>query len=270
MDRYKKTFKNLKNKKQGAFIPFLMLGDPNFEISIKIIEFLILQGADSLELGIPFSDPLADGIIIQNSVLRSFISGITLEKCFKIISIIRKKYNNIPIGILTYANLVFYRGINNFYYNCKKIGVDSLLIADLPLEESKLFIKYSTINNIKQVFICPPNSDDNLLKKISNNSKGYIYLLSRPGVTGTEKKINKPNINIVNKLIKYNSSPIIQGFGIFKPSQVSYAIKLGISGVICGSAIIKIIEQNNINLKKMFKKLNKFTKIMKKATYIIN
>ncbi|WGS66402.1 MAG: tryptophan synthase subunit alpha [Enterobacteriaceae bacterium PSmelAO3-2] len=268
MERYEKLFINLNNNKQGAFIPFLMLGDPNFNMSLKIIEFLILKGADALELGIPFSDPLADGIIIQNSVLRSFKSGITLKKCFKIISIIRKKYSNIPIGILTYANLVFYKGINNFYYNCQKSGIDSVLIADLPLEESKLFIKYSNTNNIKQVFICPPNSDDNLLRKISIYSKGYTYLLSRSGVTGTEKKIKKPDSYIINKLIEYNSSPIIQGFGIFKPSQVSDAIKLGISGVISGSAIIKIIEQNQINSEKMFKKLNKFIKIMKKSTFL--
>ncbi|WMC19044.1 MAG: tryptophan synthase subunit alpha [Enterobacteriaceae bacterium PSpicST1] len=267
MGRYKKLFKNLNNKKQGAFIPFLILGDPNFEISIEIIKFLILNGADALELGIPFSDPLADGVIIQNSILRSFKSKITLKKCFEIISIIRKKYNNIPIGILTYANLVFYKGINNFYNNCKKAGIDSILIADLPLEESKIFIKFSIIYNIKQVFICPPNSNNKLLFKISNNSKGYVYLLSRSGITGTEKKIIKPDTYIVNKLIKYNSPPIIQGFGIFKPSQVRYAIKIGISGIISGSAIIKIIEQNQNNLTIMFKKLNKFIKIMKKSTF---
>ncbi|WMC19637.1 MAG: tryptophan synthase subunit alpha [Enterobacteriaceae bacterium PC38] len=266
MNRYKILFSNLKKKKKIAFIPFLILGDPNINLSIKLIDFLISKGVNALELGIPFSDPLADGIIIQKSVLRAFKSSITLKKCFKIISIIRKKYNNIPIGILTYSNLVFHKSINNFYNNCKISGVDSILIADLPLEESKLFIKYSYIYNIKQIFICPPNSDNNLLKQISLKSKGYIYLLSRSGVTGTDFKNKKPDINIINKLIKYNSSPIIQGFGIFKPSQIIDAIKMKISGIISGSAIIKIIDQNQQNLFLMFEKLNKFIKIMKKVT----
>ncbi|BFI91047.1 tryptophan synthase subunit alpha [Enterobacterales bacterium endosymbiont of Anomoneura mori] len=266
MKRYQKMFKKLNIKKQGAFIPFLILGDINPEISIKIIEHLILNGADALELGIPFSDPLADGIIVQNSILRSFKYNITIKKCFEMIYNIRKKFNNIPIGILTYTNLVFNNGIKNFYYNCKISGVDSVLIADLPYEESKIFLKTSLIYDIKQIFICPPNSNNNLLREISSNSKGYIYLLSRSGVTGTEKKNIKPNIKIINKLIEYNSAPIIQGFGIFKPSQINYSINLGISGVISGSAIIKIIEQNQKNYFKMFKKLTKFIKIMKKAT----
>ncbi|WMC20228.1 MAG: tryptophan synthase subunit alpha [Enterobacteriaceae bacterium PSpyr] len=267
MNRYKILFSKLKKKKKIAFIPFLILGDPNIYISIKLIDFFISKGINALELGIPFSDPLADGEIIQKSILRAFNSNITLKKCFKIISIIRKKYNNIPIGILTYSNLVFYKGINNFYKNCKLSGIDSVLIADLPLEESKLFIKSSNIYNIKQVFICPLNSNNNLIKQISLKSKGYVYLSSRSGVTGTDFKNKKPDINIINKLIKYNSSPIIQGFGIFKPSQIINAIKMKISGIISGSAVIKIIEQNQKNLFLMFEKLNKFIKIMKKATY---
>ncbi|MBK4775418.1 tryptophan synthase subunit alpha [Candidatus Pantoea edessiphila] len=242
MKRYKQLFNKLKNNKQGAFLPFIVLGDPTPEISLKIIDTLILAGADALELGIPFSDPLADGPIIQNSNFRALNAGNTVIQCFEMISKIRHKYFQLPIGLLIYANLVFSRGIENFYINCSKLGVDSILIADLPIEESKPFRETALYHGIDQIFICPPNPSDDLLYKIATQSYGYIYLLSRTGVTGIEKPANLTPKIVIDKLHSYKSSPLIQGFGIYDDNQVKQIIASGIDGIIVGSALIKIIE----------------------------
>ena len=136
MKRYEQLLTNLKKKNEGAFIPFVTIGDPDLETSQKIIECLIEAGADALELGIPFSDPLADGPTIQSANLRALASQVTPQKCFTLLSNIRKKYPNIPIGLLVYANLVFANGIDQFYAQCQQAGIDSVLVADVPLGES--------------------------------------------------------------------------------------------------------------------------------------
>ncbi|CUR53667.1 Tryptophan synthase alpha chain [Serratia symbiotica] len=266
MDRYKKLFENLKNKKEGAFIPFVMLGDPNITVSLELIDVLIESGSDALELGFPFSDPLADGLIIQNSSYRALKIGITPIKCFQLLQIIRKKYPTIPIGLLIYANLVFNYGIHEFYKTCYNIGIDSVLIADIPFEESKPF-RFSANNyNISPIFICPPNADENLIKNISIYSHSYVYLLSRAGVTGIENFIKFPLENIIKKFKKYNSFPLIQGFGISKSSQIKNILKSGVSGVISGSAIINIIEKNFSTPTKMLNKISIFIRNMKNST----
>lgn len=270
MDRYQKLFKKLKNKHEGAFVPFVVIGDPNKKISLSIIDALIDSGCDALELGFPFSDPIADGPTIQKASLRSLNSGININECFNIILNIRKKYSNIPIGVLVYANLVFNKGIDNFYSKCSNIGIDSILIPDLPIEESKFFLKFADHYHISQIFICPPNADDKLIYKISSYSKGYTYLASRLGITGTENKANIPLIHIINKLKKYYAPPILQGFGVSETQHISIALKSGLSGSISGSAIVDIIENNLNNVVKMINRIKNFVKKMKQATLLNN
>lgn len=268
MDRYKKLFKKIKNKNQGAFIPFIVLGDPDENLSIKIIETLIENGADALELGFPFSDPISDGPTIQKSSYRSLQNNATTNKCFNIINEIRKKNLDIPIGILVYANIVFSNGTDFFYASCSKNKIDSILIPDLPVEESKFFLKFADYYKISQIFVCPPNADDNLIKKISYYGKSYIYLSSRSGITGTENKAHLPSKSLVRKIKKLCSIPIIQGFGISEPEHIKNSLKCGISGSIVGSAFIKIIENNLHDSKNMLKKIKLFVKKMKKATIL--
>ena len=136
MERYETLFAQLKNRQEGAFVPFVTLGDPGPEQSLKIIDALIEGGADALELGIPFSDPLADGPTIQGAALRAFAAGVTPAQCFEMLAAIRQKHPTIPIGLLMYANLVFSPGIDEFYAQCARVGVDSVLVADVPVEES--------------------------------------------------------------------------------------------------------------------------------------
>ena len=266
MERYDNLFAQLKSRKEGAFVPFVTLGDPNPEQSLKIIDTLIAAGADALELGIPFSDPLADGPTIQNATLRAFASGVTPTQCFEMLAAIRQKHPTIPIGLLMYANLVFNRGIDEFYAECARVGVDSVLVADVPVEESAPFRQAAMRHNVAPIFICPPNADDELLRQIASYGRGYTYLLSRAGVTGTETRAALPLHHLVEKLAEYNAAPPLQGFGISAPDQVTASIEAGAAGAISGSAIVKIIERNVEKPQVMLDELSNFVKSMKAAT----
>ncbi|HAT2607458.1 TPA: tryptophan synthase subunit alpha [Kluyvera intermedia] len=266
MERYETLFKQLKERKEGAFVPFVTLGDPSPEQSLKIIDTLIEAGADALELGIPFSDPLADGPTIQNATLRAFAAGVTPSQCFEMLAAIRQKHPTIPIGLLMYANLVFSRGIDEFYAQCEKAGVDSVLVADVPVEESAPFRQAALRHNVAPIFICPPNADDELLRQIASHGRGYTYLLSRAGVTGAENRAALPLHHLVEKLTEYNAAPPLQGFGISAPDQVTAAIDAGAAGAISGSAIVKIIEKNVDKPAAMFEELGAFVRSMKAGT----
>lgn len=266
MERYENLFAQLKDRKEGAFVPFVTLGDPSVEQSLNIIDTLIAAGADALELGIPFSDPLADGPTIQEATLRAFASGVTPTQCFEMLALIRQKHPDIPVGLLMYANLVFSKGIDEFYAQCEKVGVDSVLIADVPVEESAPFHQAALRHNVAPIFICPPNADDELLRQIASRGRGYTYLLSRAGVTGAENRAALPLHHLVEKLKEYNAAPPLQGFGISSPEQVTGAIEAGAAGAISGSAIVKIIEKNVDKPEQMLAELKTFVTAMKAAT----
>ncbi|ALD15228.1 tryptophan synthase subunit alpha [Buchnera aphidicola (Aphis glycines)] len=266
MSRYKKMFQRKNILKEGCFVPFVVIGDPSLETSMKIIDALIENGSDALELGIPFSDPLADGPIIQKSNLRALSNNYSMLKYFKIIQILREKYLNLPIGILLYANLIYSQGIEKFYQQCSKSGIDSVLIADVPIEEYDIFYKYANQFNINSIFICPPDAEEKFLNQLSLYAKGYIYLLSRPGVTGIKEKIVSISNKFIEKIKKYNTLPILQGFGIKNAAQVKKSILSGTNGVICGSAIINIIEKNLNTEKDMIKKIKDFSFKLIKST----
>ncbi|PHM45456.1 tryptophan synthase subunit alpha [Xenorhabdus mauleonii] len=266
MERYEQLFKKLENHNQGAFVPFVTLGDPNPELSLEIINSLISGGADALELGFPFSDPLADGPTIQNANLRALSSKVTSATCFELLAKIRKQHPEIPIGLLVYANLVFHNGIDDFYRRCKEAGVDSVLVADVPLSESSPFRSAAMKYDIAPIFICPPNADDALLREIASFGRGYTYLLSRAGVTGSENQATLPLNHIINKLKEYHAAPALQGFGISEPMQVKNALNSGAKGAISGSAIVKIIEGNLDQPAVMQEKLMAFVRNMKEAT----
>jgi len=266
MSRYQTSFQSLKENGQGAFIPFVTIGDPDLEISYKIIKTLIEAGADALELGIPFSDPIADGPTIQAANIRALSKPITTQACLDLIRKIRDEFPDTPIGLLLYSNLVLAKGIDNFYVLSKEAGVDSVLIADVPIRESKPFRQAAEKAGIEPVFIVPPNVSDETLRQISSYSRGYTYLLSRSGVTGAETKAEMPAEIMINKLKTYNAAPAVLGFGISSAEQVSSAIKSGATGAISGSAVVKIIENNLDDTNKMLLELEDFVKKMKAAT----
>jgi len=270
--RYNQAFAELKEKKQGAFIPFVTIGDPNLEQSFEIIKTLIDAGADALELGIPFSDPSADGITIQMATLRALKSGVNTDTCIDVLAKIRAYAPNIPIGLLLYGNLVFARGIDNFYRDMAAVGVDSVLIADLPLRESAPFRAAAIKNGIAPIFIAPPNGSEEKLREVSKYTQGYTYVLSRAGVTGVDvpteisSQVESPAHNLVAKLKESNAAPCVIGFGISSPEQVKAALATGAAGAISGSAVVKIIENNLNDNQAMLAKLSNFVQQMKAAT----
>lgn len=264
--RYSSLFTQLKAKNQGAFVPFVTIGDPNLEQSFEIIKALIDGGADALELGIPYSDPIADGPTIQKANIRAIDAHVTLPDCFDIIKKIREYNADIPIGLLLYSNLVFAKGLDSFYQTCNQVGIDSVLVADVPARESKIFCSIAKQYDIAPIFIAPPNGSDATLKQVAELGQGYTYLLSRAGVTGTETEASMPVENIVNALKNFNAPPSLLGFGISKPEHVKAAIESGADGAISGSAVVKIIEDNLTNPEKMLSELKTFVENMKAAT----
>jgi len=238
--RYSDMFENLKQQQQMAWIPFVMLGYPDLQSSISFIETFIDNGADALEIGIPFSDPVADGVQIQEAARTALEAGSTVKDCFAALADIRIKYPEIPIGLLLYANLVYHPGIEKFYKSCATAGVDSVLIADVPLCESKIFISTADDAGIDAVFIAPPNASQSTLQQISKLKSGYTYVVSRAGVTGDKNVVEYPE-HIVNGLLENDAPPPVLGFGISKPEHVINAASFGFKGVISGSAIARII-----------------------------
>jgi len=273
--RYQQAFAELAAKDEKAFIPFVMIGDPNAEQSLAVIKSLIDAGADALELGIPFSDPSADGITIQMSALRALKSGINTDICIEILAKVREYAPNIPIGLLLYGNLVFARGIENFYRDMAQAGVDSVLIADVPIRESHPFRAAALKYNIAPIFIAPPNASEEILREVSSYSHGYTYVLSRAGVTGVDtldessnnsEQINSPAQSLIAALNEYHAAPPVLGFGISTPQQVKDALSAGASGAISGSAVVKIIEDNLNDHARMLTDLTHFIGTMKAAT----
>lgn len=265
-DRYGDMFVKLNAKNEGAFVPFVMVGDPDVDTSVNIIKALIEGGADALELGFPYSDPIADGPTIQNAAIRALSHNIKTTECFEVIKRVREINADIPIGLLLYSNLVLKRGIEKFYVDAQAAGVDSILIADVPLREAGRFIAVAEQTGVKQILIAPPNASDETLAEIGEKSQGYTYLLGRAGVTGTETAVTIPADELIAKLKQYKVAPPILGFGISTPKQVSDAIKAGAAGAISGSATVNIIADNLAQPAVMFEKLKTFVSEMKQAT----
>lgn len=266
-NRYENMFDQLKAKNEGAFVPFVMIGDPDKGTSLAIINTLVAAGADALELGIPYSDPIADGPTIQQASIRALSSGINPADCFDIISQVRKQHPQIPIGLLLYSNLVIKPGIEVFYKQAAQAGVDSILIADVPLREADRFIAIANQTGIRQILIAPPNANNETLKEIGQKSQGYTYLLGRAGVTGAETAMTIPASELINKLTQYKVAPPLLGFGISTPTQVSDAIQSGAAGAISGSATVNIIADNLKQPEVMLSQLTEFVSKMKLATY---
>ncbi|CAG9001531.1 MAG: Tryptophan synthase alpha chain [Candidatus Celerinatantimonas neptuna] len=266
MNRYQQMFKRLEKTNEGAFVPFVTVGDPNLELSLNVIEALVEGGADALELGFPFSDPVADGPTIQEGNLRSLNAGTTPPLCLDIIKKIRQRHPNLPIGLLLYANLVYSNGIDHFYSELAEAGVDSLLIGDVPTVEAEEYQQTAKKYGIDSIFMVPPDASDATILQIARLGSGYTYLVSRTGTTGTESKAGKPVGHLLEQLQANQASPALLGFGISEPEQVKAAIEAGAAGAISGSAVVKLIEQNLSDPERMCDALRQFTQRMKAAT----
>ncbi|CCF81985.1 Tryptophan synthase alpha chain [Helicobacter bizzozeronii CCUG 35545] len=255
--RYAQTFQALKTTHKPAFVPFVTLGDPSYDLSFGIVKTLIDAGVSALELGFAFSDPIADGPVIQEGNLRA-LRRANMAANFELLERVRNLAPNIPIGLLVYANLIVRFGVDRFYAACAKSGVDSVLVADVPLRESAEFIKAAHQHAIAPVFLATPNASPKHLEHIAKNCPAFVYVLARAGVTGTQEHLATTPQHILHTLKKISPTPCLLGFGISQPSHVTSALSMGADGVICGSAIVQIIAQNLEHPPSMLARLREF------------
>lgn len=237
--RYAATFSRLSAHGETAFIPFTMLGDPDPTRSAAVLDSLVAGGADALELGFPFSDPVADGPVIQAAGVRALTAGIRQDDCWALIAAIRARAPALPIGLLVYANLVVRRGMETFYRQAAKSGVDSVLVADAPLLEIAPFQAVAREHGIATVLIAPPTANQARLERIAATSEGYTYVVTRAGVTGVDERLHEESAGLVATLRTSGAAPPVLGFGIATPEHVRTAARLGASGAISGSAVVR-------------------------------
>ena len=238
MTRYAAMFDRCRVAGEGAFGAFLTLGDPMLERCATALDALVEGGADMLELGIPFSDPVADGPVIQAASERALKSGVRTSDCLDLIAGCRARHADIPIGILTYANIAVARGLERFTRELAAAGVDSLLVADVPTLEAPRFASATREAGLDFVMIAAPNTPPPALKIIARLSSGYTYCVARAGVTGADRLLSLDHAPLFAGLAAAGAPPPILGFGIATPDHVREALASGAAGVISGSAIV--------------------------------
>jgi tryptophan synthase alpha chain len=239
MSRYLAMFDRLAAQGELAFGAFVMLGDPDLERSARLLDALVEGGADMVEVGIPFSDPVADGPVIQAAAVRALARGVTPADCFALLRAFRKRHADVPVGILTYANLVVARGLDAFYRAAAEAGVDSVLVADVPFLESPRFAEAAAAAGIDPVLIAAPNTPEAVLRGIAGTARGYTYCLARAGVTGADREV-RFDAGMIARLKALAAPPPVLGFGISRPEHVHLARAAGAAGAISGSAIVSL------------------------------
>lgn len=250
----------------GAFVPFLMVGDPDLEMSAELLDVAVRSGADALELGIPFSDPVADGRTIQAAARRALETGVTPGACFDLIEGLRARHPDVPVGLLVYANLVLGRGADVFYRRAAEAGVDGVLVADVPSREGAPFADVARKHGIDPVFIAAPNTPSPVLRRIAKLGGGFTYVVARRGVTGVRNTAVMPEARLFEALMEVQAPPPVVGFGISEPEHVRAALALGAKGAISGSAVIQRIEANRTDPSACLESVGRFVQQMKAAT----
>ena len=264
MSRIKEKFTALESQNQKALIAYIMAGFPNEKATISTIRGLVKGGADIIELGFPFSDPLADGPVIQNASTISLQNGTKITKFFSLVKKIRKE-TEIPLVLMTYTNILYHKGYAKFISEATKAGIDGFILPDMSIEESKEYLQAAK-NKADTIFLISPNTSNPRISKISKVTSGFLYLVAVYGTTGVKTGIKKYTIDAIKKVKKQTKGkiPIGVGFGVSTPDDVKKYINAGADAVIVGSAYLKLIEktpQRNLE-----SKIASFTKSLKKQT----
>ena len=235
MSRIAEAFSNKK-----AFIPFITAGDPNLDITEKLIIGMADAGADLIEIGIPFSDPVAEGVVIQRADERALKAGTTTDKIFELVGRIRNQIS-VPLAFMTYINPIFTYGTERFMAACQKYGIDGVIVPDLPYEEKEELLPYTHRFGIDLISLIAPTSHDRI-KMIAKEAEGFLYCVSSMGVTGVRSQIKTDLFSMIEAVREVSSIPCAIGFGIATPEQVQEMASLA-DGAIVGSAIVQLVEQ---------------------------
>jgi tryptophan synthase alpha chain len=265
ISRIQSKFKELRKKKEKALIAYYMVGYPNQKDTLSVLKGLIKGGADIIELGFPFSDPLADGPVIQNASTVSLEKGTKLNQLFGLVNRIRKE-SEIPLVLMTYTNILYHQGYDRFFEMAKKAGIDGFIVPDMTIEESKEYIAAAKKHKMDTIFLVSPNTTKSRLEKIIRQTTGFLYLVSVFGTTGIRSKIQHYTVDALKntKKIAHSKIPVGIGFGISTPKDIANYVRHGADAAIVGSALIKLVESTPPY--KLEKTVMAFTKKLKSAT----
>lgn len=243
MNRIENAFNKAKAENRSAFVSYVCAGDPDAETSLKICRTLIHSGVDILEIGVPFSDPLADGLTNQLAAQRALEAGTTGEDVFNLVRSLRKENESVPVVFYTYYNLMFSGGLDTYIAEAKDAGVDGLLVLDLPPEEAEEFMESCEKHGMKTVFLLAPTTPEKRVEYIAQYATGFIYYVSRTGVTGVRDNLAADLGEMVAMIKRHSDKPLVVGFGIHNREQVRAVSELA-DGVVVGSAIVNTIKDN--------------------------
>ncbi len=263
-----RVFRELKAGGQGALVAYVTAGDPSPKLTPRIADALIKGGVDILELGLPFSDPIADGPTIQAASIRALNAG-TLPRTVLDMARQVKAVHDVPVVIMTYYNPVFRMGLENFFSVAIDSGVDGVIVPDLPIEEADDYRKAASGVGIDTIFLAAPSTTDERLSRIVSCSSGFLYLVSHFGVTGARTAVEDSTISLVKRVLPFTQGriPLAVGFGISKPEHVKSLMRVGADGAIVGSAFINVVSKNLGNSEKMLVELEKLSGALKRATF---
>lgn len=236
-----KIAKAFENPNKKAFIAFITAGDPDADSTVKFILEMAKAGADLIEVGIPFSDPTAEGVVIQEANIRSLSNGMTTDGVFDIVKRVRETCD-IPLCFMTYANPVYHYGYDRFFAKCEELNVGGIIVPDMPYEEKAEMEGPANAHNVSVISMVSPTSDDRI-KKIAKDANGFIYVVSSMGVTGVRSEIKTDIASIVNSIKEVTDVPCAIGFGISKPEQAAKMASIS-DGAIVGSAIVRIVAEH--------------------------
>ncbi len=236
--------KSLRERSECALIPFITAGDPDLETTAKALRILDQSGADIIELGVPYSDPLADGPVIQAAATRALQQGVKLEDVLRVVKEAQGEVKA-PIILFTYYNPIFYRGVEPFLQQIKDAGVKGLVVPDLPLEEAEVLLKPASAMGIEVTLLVAPTSPKERINAIAQKSQGFIYLVSVTGVTGIRTEVQSKVKDLLPQLRNSTQKPIGVGFGISQPEQAKQVKEWGADAVIVGSAFVKRLDQED-------------------------
>lgn len=260
------TFAKLKERNEKALITYVVGGYPSVDTSRLIIEKLIESGADIIEIGIPFSDPMADGPVIQDAFVKTLEHGVTPKDCINLAKSIKRTYKKTPILIMTYSNILYSNGLNKFLDNAKNCDVDGFIIPDLNFEEADDYLTKTNELGLATVFLTSPNTSIERLERILSISSGFVYMVSVFGITGSRARFENYTFDAISRTKKMSlkyGKPLAVGFGISNPTDGRKMIVAGADGIIVGSSLINIISSNDKNKVKMLSELGKLIKNLK-------
>lgn len=244
MTSVSECFQSLHHHQQCALIPFITAGDPDLETTAKALRVLDRSGADLIELGVPYSDPLADGPVIQAAATRALQQGVKLEDVLGVVKEVRGEIEA-PIILFTYCNPIFYRGIETFLQQIKEAGVQGLVVPDLPLEESEILLNPAAQRGIEVTLLVAPTSSIERINAIAQKSQGFIYLVSVTGVTGMRTQVQSRVKDLLPQLHQATQKPVGVGFGISAPEHARQVKEWGADAVIVGSAFVKRLDNED-------------------------